>query len=237
MQATKEDLELYKHIEDARRRTYAAMVHRLDVNVGRIMETLKKEGLKENTLVVFLSDNGGPCDQNASINAPYNGQKGILLEGGMHVPFVMNWPGTIPAGHTFHHPVISLDILPTFLELAGGDIQEKDKFDGVNLLPYLLGDNSDLPHEELKWRFTISAAIRRGDWKLIRLPDRLPMLYHLPSDASEQNNLALSNLKKTRELLRILGDWDISLPYPVILEGVKWKRVQLDLYDKEYPIN
>ncbi len=236
MQAVDKDLKLYKHIGDKKRRTYAAMVHRLDVNVGRILATLEKEGLKENTLVVFLSDNGGPCDQNASLNAPYRGQKGILLEGGMHVPFVLNWPGTLPAGLTFHHPVISLDILPTFLELAGGNIQEEDKFDGVNLLPYLLGETDEPPHEELKWRFTISAAIRRGDWKLIRLPDRLPMLYHLPTDTSEQNNVALNNLEKTRELLRILGDWDISLPYPIILEGIKWKRVQLDLYDKEYQL-
>ncbi len=236
MQATEADLLLYATIKDEKRRKYCAMIHRLDVNVGRIMETLEKEGLKENTLVVFLSDNGGPCDQNSSINAPYNGQKGILLEGGIHVPFVMNWPETLPKGKVFEQPVISLDLAPTFIELAGGKITEMDKFDGKNIIPYLLENSTASPHPELKWRFTISAAIRQGDWKLVRLPDRLPMLYHLPTDISEQNNVALKNIDKTEELLKKLGDWDVGLPYPLFLEGAVWKKRQLELYDREYPL-
>ena len=92
------------------------MVHRLDVNVGRIMQALEENGVTENTLVVFLSDNGGPCDSNASINAPFNGQKGILLEGGIHVPFVMNWKGKLPKKVTYENPVISLDLAATFFE-------------------------------------------------------------------------------------------------------------------------
>jgi arylsulfatase A-like enzyme len=234
MQATDADLQLYKNIKDEKRRKYCAMVHRLDVNVGRIMETIEKEGLAKNTIVVFLSDNGGPCDQNSSVNAPYNGQKGILLEGGIHVPFVMNWPENIPTDSVFTNPVSSLDIAPTFVELAGGKILESDKFDGVNILPYILGEKTDPPHQELKWRFTISAAIREGDWKLIRLPDRLPLLYHLPTDISEQKNVALQNIDKTTELLKRLGDWDVSLPFPVFLEGPIWRKRQLELYDKEY---
>ncbi|MEO7314740.1 MAG: sulfatase-like hydrolase/transferase, partial [Ginsengibacter sp.] len=115
MEATVVDLELYKDIKDKKRRTYAAMIHRLDVNIGRIVSELEKQELRENTLIVFLSDNGGPVDVNASVNAPYRGQKGILLEGGIHVPFVMNWPGTISAGTVFHDPVSSLDIAPTFI--------------------------------------------------------------------------------------------------------------------------
>ncbi len=236
MQATEADLQLYKNIKDEKRRKYCAMVHSLDVNVGQIMETLEKEGLAKNTLVVFLSDNGGPCDQNSSINAPFNGQKGILLEGGIHVPFVMNWPENLPSGSIFTKTISSLDIAPTFIELAGGKILETDKFDGVNIFPYILGEKTEPPHQELKWRFTISTAIRDGDWKLIHLPDRLPLLYHLPTDISEQNNVALQNIDKTTELLKRLGDWDVGLPYPVFLEGASWRRVQLDLYDKEYQL-
>ncbi len=236
MQATKEDLELYKHIEDTRRRTYAAMVHRLDVNIGRILSALKENGLCEKTLIVFLSDNGGPVTSNASINAPYNGQKGTLLEGGIHVPFVMSWPGTLPAGLTYSNPVSSLDITPTFLDLAGGEIEGDDIFCGVNLIPFILGTNPEPPHEELKWRFTISAAIRDGDWKLIRLPDRLPMLFHLGVDPSEQNNVALENIEKTKVLLQRLGEWDVSLPHPLFLEGARWKRVSLDRYDEVYQL-
>lgn len=236
MQATEDDLALYKHIRDEKRRTYAAMVHRLDINVGKIMQAVAYHGLRENTLIVFISDNGGPVDSNASINAPYNGQKGILLEGGIHVPFVMNWPGNLPAGKTYKDPVTSLDIAPTFIELAGGNNNDID-FDGVNIIPYVMNEKAGIPHETLMWRFTISAAVRDGEWKLIRLPDRLPMLYHLPTDISEQENVALQNLEMTEKLMKKLGDWDVSLPHPVFLEGAVWKRWQLDLYDAKYPLS
>lgn len=236
MQAIEEDLEIYKHIKDEKRRTYAAMVHRLDVNIGKIMDALERHKLKENTLLVFISDNGGPTDSNASLNAPYNGQKGILLEGGIHVPFIMNWPNKYPKGISYDKAVSSLDILPTFLEATGKEIQTKDGFDGVNLTPFITGLENTVPHQELKWRFTISAAVRDGDWKLIRLPDRFPMLYYLPTDPSEQNDLALKNIEKTKELLHRLGQWDVSLPHPVFLEGAVWKRRQLGLYDREYQL-
>ncbi len=236
MQATEADLELFKHIADKKRRTYCAMVHRLDVNVGRIMQALEENGVAENTLVVFLSDNGGPCDQNASINAPFNGQKGILLEGGIHVPFVMSWKGKISGGLTFEDPVISLDLAATFFELAGGEKTDEVKFDGVNLIPYLLKEKPGKPHESFNWRFTISAAIRQGDWKLVRLPDRLPMLFDLSKDISEQNNVALNHLDITNSLLKQLGDWDVALPHPVFLEGAIWKTRQLKLYDVDYQL-
>ncbi len=234
MQALEADLELYAHIENKTRRTYAAMVHRLDINIGRILDTLEKEGLDENTLIVFISDNGGPCNVNASINAPFNGQKGGLLEGGIHVPFIMQWSGHIPAGSTYSHPVISLDFAPTFLELATGVVANEEDFDGVNLIPYLTGEKLSKPHESLNWRFTISAAIRDGDWKLIRLPDRLPMLFNLADDVSEQNNVALENLDRTKSMLKKLGDWDIRQPHPVFLEGSIWRVNQVSLYDREY---
>lgn len=235
MQATEEDLAQYNHIKDPKRRTYAAMVHRLDVNIGKIVAAVNRQGISENTLIVFISDNGGPVNSNASLNAPYNGQKGILLEGGIHVPFVMNWPKTLPAGMTYPDPVSSLDITPTFVEMSG-EISQDHEFDGINLIPYVLDGNSATPHPDLKWRFTISAAIRQGDWKLVRLPDRLPQLYHLPSDTSEQTNVALKNLKKTEQLLKKLGDWDVGLPHPVFLEGAIWRRNQLNLYDMKYQL-
>jgi arylsulfatase A-like enzyme len=236
MQATKADLELFSHIQDEKRRTYCAMVHRLDINVGRIMKTLEEEGLSENTVIVFISDNGGPCDQNASVNAPLNGQKGILLEGGIRVPFIMKWTGQIPSGKTFEHPVISLDLAPTFIELAGGKISEDDKLDGVNLIPFITGKTKERPHELFNWRFTISAVVREGDWKLVRLPDRLPMLFNLAEDISEQNDVALQNPERTKTMLKQLGLWDVSLPHPVFLEGAVWKKQQLDLYDKKYKL-
>ncbi|MEQ9285765.1 MAG: sulfatase-like hydrolase/transferase [Cyclobacteriaceae bacterium] len=236
LQATKEDLELYKHIKDERRRTYCAMVHRLDVNVGKIVQAVDKAGLRENTIIIFISDNGGPVNTNTSNNAPLNGQKGILLEGGVRVPFIINWPGTVPEGNRYNHPVSSLDFAATFIGQAGGVIDKSDQLDGADLIPYLKGGKNGPPHEGLKWRFTISASIRKGDWKLVRLPDRLPLLYHLPTDISEQNNVALQNLDKTRELLGELGQWDVSLPHPLFLEGAQWRKRQLSLYDLEYQL-
>jgi arylsulfatase A-like enzyme len=236
MQATEADLELFSHIIDEKRRTYCAMVHRLDVNVGRILETIKEEGLEENTLIVFISDNGGPCPNNASINAPLNGQKGILLEGGIRVPFFMKWKGQLPEGKTYQHPVISLDFAPTFLELAGGKLVAKDDFDGVNLIPYITGQIKGEPHKDMNWRFTISAAVRDGDWKLVRLPDRLPMLYNLAEDISEQNDVALQNPDRTKSMLKKLGEWDVSLPHPLFLEEAVWKKRQLNLYDMDYQL-
>ena len=236
MQATEKDLDLYSHIENKRRRAYCAMVHRLDVNVGRIMAAIEDAGLSKQTLVAFISDNGGPVDSNGSLNAPLNGQKGILLEGGMRVPFALRWPGTLPAGTRYIHPVSALDFAPTFIHAAGGRISKEDRLDGIDLMPYLTEKVQTPPHEHLLWRFTISAAIRQGDWKLIRLPDRLPMLYHLADDISEQTDVALKNLDRTKAMLRELGDWDVRLPHPVFLEGALWKRRQLNLYDVEYPL-
>lgn len=234
MHATDEDLELFKHVKDEKRRKYCAMVYRLDVNIGRMMKTLEEEGLTENTVVAFLSDNGGPCDSNTSINAPFNGQKGILLEGGIHVPYILRWKGTLPAGETYTNSVLSLDLAATFYELAGGELKKEVKFDGVNLMPYLLGKVDAEPHHSINWRFTISAAIRQGNWKLVRLPDRLPLLFDLSKDISEQNNVALQNLEVTESLLKKLGQWDVEQPHPVFMEGAVWKKRQLGLYDKEY---
>ncbi|MCL6258258.1 sulfatase-like hydrolase/transferase [Aquiflexum sp. TKW24L] len=236
MHALEDDLALFSHIEDEKRRTYLAMVHRLDLNIGKIIQALKSEHLEENTMVVFLSDNGGPSDQNASLNAPYNGQKGILLEGGIRVPFIIKWKGELPAGITYSKAISSLDLMPTFLAIAGIKPTSTDQLDGVDLLPFLKSENNLSPHENLKWRFTISAGILEDKWKLIRLPDRLPLLFDLSQDLSEQHNVALENIEVTRSLLKKLGDWDMSLPHPLFLEGAEWKPKQLDLYDQPYSI-
>ena len=129
-----------------------------------------------------------------------------------------------------------MDFAATFFDLAGGKITDEVEFDGVNLIPYLTGVNDEKPHKFFNWRFTISAAIREGDWKLIRLPDRLPMLYDLSKDISEQNNMALKHLDITESLLKKLGDWDVAQPHPVFLEGAVWKARQLKLYDVTYPL-
>ncbi len=234
MQGTKEDLELYMHVENKSRRAYCAMVHRLDVNVGKILEELERQKLRDNTVVVFLSDNGGPPNQNSSINAPFRGSKGILLEGGVHVPFVMSYPAKLKKRTTFEPMVSSLDLTPTFVALAGGTIDEKDQLSGVNIMPYLTGESKAKPHENLMWRFTISAAMREDNWKLVRIPDRMPMLYDLSKDVAEVNNVALKYPDRVEAMMKKLGTWDVEQPHPLFLEGARWKMVQLKLYDQDY---
>ncbi|MEM6692351.1 MAG: sulfatase-like hydrolase/transferase [Planctomycetota bacterium] len=244
LQATEDDLQLYSHMDDKARQTYCAMIHRLDQNVGRIIEELKAHGLYEDTLVIFLSDNGGPVKQlkggsvaGIRINAPYRGSKGTLLEGGIHVPFVVSMPGRLEGGTTFSQPVSSLDLTPTFVELAGGSIKDGDKLDGVNLVPFLQGREAMDSDREFKWRFTISGCLREGDWKLIRLPDRLPMLFDLKNDQAELEDLAETQPERVRDMLRRFGDWDVSCPHPQFLEGDRYRRSQIDLYDTEYNLS
>ena len=239
MQAIKEDLKLFDHIEDDLRRTYCAMVYRLDQNVGKIIGKLEEEGLEPNTFVVFLSDNGGPAVDpisNGAVNAPLRGQKTTLLEGGIRVPFIFKWPAMMDAGRRIDELVLSLDICPTFIEAAGGTISEKHNFQGVNIIPFITGQTDNVPHNSMKWSYTVSTAIREGDWKLISLPDRLPMLYDLSEDISEQHNLALKNPDRTKRMLKELGDWEVHLPHPVFLEPASWRIRHLGFYDAEYQL-
>jgi arylsulfatase A-like enzyme len=238
MQATDEDLKLFNHIKDKLRQTYCAMVYRLDQNIGKIVKALQVQGLERNTLVVFISDNGGPANSisNGSINAPLRGQKTTLLEGGIRVPFFLKWPARLSGGKEFNDPVSTLDICPTFTEVAGGKVSERDQYTGVNILPYLTNQTDKIPHETMEWRYTVSAAIREGNWKLIRLPDRLPMLYHLSEDISEQHDVSLQNPDRTKSMLKKLGTWEVELPHSVFHEPPNWRIRHLGFYDATYQL-
>lgn len=232
LQALEADKELYSFVEDERRRTYCAMVHRLDVNVGRIVEELKKQNLYENTVVVFLSDNGGYINNNVSFNAPFRGEKQTVLEGGIHVPFIISYPEKIKAGTVYAEPVISLDILPTFVKLAGGEIREKDNIHGVDLIPFLNSNKNYLPHEYLFWNYLGISAIRHGDLKLINLPDKFPVLYNLKEDVCEQNDIVEASKGTGIKLIEKLGMWNMSCPEPLFFHGNEQKKGVRRLYDE-----
>jgi arylsulfatase A-like enzyme len=237
MQATEEDLKRFAHIGDRLRRTYCAMVHRLDQNVGKILNELRAQGIERETFVVFLSDNGGPSApgiSNGSVNAPFRGGKTTVLEGGIRVPMICRWPAALPAGRTMDTMVSSLDIFPTFVGAAGGEIDKPASLTGVDLLPFLTGIPGSPPHASLLWTYTVGSAIRTGDWKLVRLPDRLPMLYHLSADPGEQNDLALQQIDRTRSMLEELGRWDVRSPNPVFREPADWRVRHLRFYDSDY---
>jgi len=182
-------------ITDPRRKTFAAMLSAMDDGVGLILKTLEKHKLTNKTLLVFHSDNGGPTAGNTSKNDPLRGFKAQVFEGGLRVPFMMQWPGTIPTGKTYSNPVIALDILPTFVAAAGGAPAADWKVDGVNLLPFLTGKAKGVPHEQLFWRFGQQWAMREGDWKLMSMGGP-PSLYNLKSDIGETKDL--SNAEKGR---------------------------------------
>lgn len=189
MQATQKYLDRFPNIQNKKRRTYAAMVSAVDEGVGRLLDEIEKRGLAENTIIFFLSDNGGPTKDNASSNAPLRGFKGDFFEGGIRVPFAVQWKGKIPAGVTYDHPVISLDIFSTVAELAG--VNPQNELDGVNLIPFLTGLRSDRPHQALYWRNYDAQrfAVRVSDEKLITMPDRI-FQFNLKKDLSEKKELA-----------------------------------------------
>ncbi len=149
LQATEKYLSRFSGIKDEKRKTYAAMVSAVDDGVGRLLNQLEQSGQMENTIIFFLSDNGGPHD-NGSNNQPLRGHKGSLYDGGIHVPFAMQWKGHVPEGKRYNHPVISLDIFAT--AIAQAQAKSRNQLDGVNLIPFVTGKNTGTPHDYLFWR-------------------------------------------------------------------------------------
>jgi arylsulfatase B len=216
MQATPKDYARFANIADQHRRVWAAMLAALDDSVGKIVAKLQEEHLDQDTLIVYLSDNGGPTAELTSSNAPLSGGKGSLLEGGIRLPFIMCWPGHIPAGRVYDRPVISMDILPTALAAAGIPEPQNVKLDGTNLLPYLTGSSEGDPHRSLYWRLGGQLAIRSGDLKLVRTRGNAPFqLFNLADDIAEKHDLAAQEPKRASELKDQLMQWDHQLIPPL----------------------
>lgn len=232
MQATQKYLDRFLNIQNKKRRTYAAMVSAVDEGVGRLLDVIEKRGLAENTIIFFLSDNGGPTKDNASINAPLRGFKGDFFEGGIRVPFAVQWKGKIPAGVTYDHPVISLDIFATAAELAG--VNPQNELDGVNLIPFLTGLRSDRPHQALYWRNYDAQrfAVRVSDEKLITMPDRI-FQFNLKKDLSEKRNLHQEQSPATQRLKALIEDWNSQLEIPRFLglrQDAEYSRLNPDRF-------
>ncbi len=210
MQAPREDLADFAAIENPKRRTYAAMVRSMDRGIGQILECLNDLGLRQNTLVMFLSDNGGPENANGSCNDPLRGQKGDLYEGGIRVPFVANWPTVLPVGTRYEHPVNSIDLACTALA-AGGIKVETDRLEGKDLIPYWRDEKQQVPHEALFWRKEGGNewAVRSANWKLIgSRRDGRRELYDLAADPSEQTNVAEQYPAEVERLQQQYEEWN-----------------------------
>jgi arylsulfatase A-like enzyme len=211
MEAIDPYLSRFASIAADRRRTLAGMLSALDDGVGRVLARLREARIENDTLIVFVSDNGGPTQVNTSRNTPLRGYKGQVLEGGIRVPFLMQWPSRLPKGKVFDHPVIALDIHPTAVAAAGGT--PASGLDGVDLVPFLKGATKNAPHASLYWRFSPQRAIRKGDWKLVDHSGATE-LYNLASDASESNDLAMTNPGKVKELEADYQAWNSQLQAP-----------------------
>lgn len=235
LEASPELLARFPGITEPTRQKYAAVVSAVDDAIGGVLAKLRALELDRKTLVFFLSDNGGPLTKrmwNGASNAPLDGQKGGLHEGGVRVPFLARWTGVLPAGRVYDEPVSALDIAPTVLALAGVVPGKERALDGVDILPHLAGRASAPPHGELFWRFNLSAgpelhkwAIRQGDWKLVHSPERdettgeprgmdFTGLYDLAHDPGETTDLKAAQPELARRLEARWQEWNAGLPSP-----------------------
>jgi arylsulfatase B len=221
MQAIKKDLKTVRRIRDLQRRIFAGMLLALDRGVGRVREAIDAHGLSRKTLIVFVSDNGGPTEELTSSNLPLRGGKGSLYEGGIRVPMVWCLPGRLPAGSVEERPVLSLDIAATALDLAG--LPPADGADGRSLFQWIDDPSRADPHENLFWRMPGGKmAFRAGNWKIVRPQRDAPIeLYHLASDIGERRNLAGEQPEKLGELI---GKWKAmnnQMADPIELSAVR----------------
>jgi arylsulfatase A-like enzyme len=241
LEATPKYLDRFPGEMPERRRYALAMMSAIDDGVGRILAALGDYGIDGRTLVAFTSDNGAPlqihkedkkpvdlisADWDGSLNEPWIGEKGMLTEGGIRVPFVLRWPGTLPAGRVYDQPVISLDLAATAVAMAG--LPADGQLDGVNLIPFLTGEKPGPPDRALYWRFWNQAAIRAANWKYLKVGDSHEFLFDLGSDAHETQNLLGAHPDVARRLRTLLGEWTAQLPPPT--ETVRVPRQEARWY-------
>lgn len=219
LQGANSYMERFAHLEDIHRRIFAAMLANLDDSVGEVLEQLRVSGVEKDTLIFFLSDNGGPTRELTSSNLPLRGEKGQMYEGAIRVPFMMQWKREIPAGKIYDKPVSSLDIFAT--SVAASSAMLPKQVEGKNLVPYVTGQQDGTPHSTMYWRQGGRTALRHGDWKILRMGKRSKVgdakweLYDLSSDLSEERNLAESKPLILRDLIERWETMDQEMVDPL----------------------
>lgn len=229
LQATQKYLDRFDHIEGKKRKTYAAMVSAVDDGVGRILDRLESLEIAENTMIFFLSDNGGPEPNNASNNGPLREGKSSIYEGGNRVPFAMQWTAQI-APMVYEYPISSLDILPTIAALTHAPLPADKPLDGVNIIPFLKGEKQGRPHQTLYVRKFDNDlySVRDGDMKLVtKKKNSVKELYNLQEDLGEENDLADAFPEEVKRLDSLRQNWDSQLIDPIFLGLIhtdRWKK-------------
>ncbi|WP_158839551.1 sulfatase-like hydrolase/transferase [Polaribacter sp. L3A8] len=220
MHAKKEDLEKFKNHP---RQKLAAMTWSLDENIGKLTDKLETLGVRDNTIIYFLSDNGG-AHNNESKTGSLKGWKGNNFEGGHRVPFLMSWPSVIKGNEKFNGLTSSLDIFVT--SIAAANIYEENlELDGVNLMPYLNNTKTGNPHKNLFWKKLEASAIRTGDYKMITLNNYGSVVYNLKEDLGETKNIINSKVSISENLKKTYKDWEKTLMKPLWDEGESWLNV------------
>ncbi len=217
LQAKREDYDKFAHIGNHTLRVYAAMIYALDRSIQRITQALEENGLSENTLIVFTSDNGGAGYIGLpDINSPYRGWKLTHFEGGTHVPFMARWPAQIQAGTEVNDPVHHIDLFHTIAAAANAPVPQNVVYDGVDLMPFVKKEVPGKPHETLFWRQGHHQSVLHNNWKLIRAdrPDK-KWLFNLAVDPTEQHNLAISEPTRVAQLEAMLESHNAEQAEPM----------------------
>lgn len=208
-------MEKFQHIVDPIKRTYYAMIANLDDNIGTVISALDESGKRENTLIFLISDNGGAEYTFTTENGDYKGGKITNFEGGLKVPFLMNWPGKLNP-MKYENMVSSMDIFHTIADLTDLTLHDGKTYDGVNLLPFVNGVRSQQPHDYLYWQRGFSKAIRSNEWKLsINEDSRDTLLYNIATDQYERYNVLNTNSEIAKNLSQKHKNWSESLPPPL----------------------
>ena len=232
LQATTKDLERNKHIDIEKRQTYAAMVSSMDDGIGLILDKLEQKNIFENTIVFFFSDNGGVEWYNYSDNGPLRGIKGDFFEGGIRVPFTMQWPNKIKPGTIYDKPIIALDIFATVASAAKAEKYIKNEIDGVNLIPYLSGNKSGSPHEYLYWKNPDKDidVIRDDRYKYLRIKND-EFIFDLKNDISEESNIVDLSKPIYDRLKSQFKLWEKDMIDPVFMDlgmGKEYNKLNPD---------
>lgn len=233
LQAKPEDMALFKHVKNRERRLYCAMVYAMDKGVGRILETLKKAGLEKDTIVVFLSDNGG-APEAPSCNAPFRGAKRQHFEGGVRVPFIIRYPADrrLVPGSICKQPVSSVDLLPALLKANG--LQVPKELDGMDLLELVAHRKAYIPRTFF-WCTDYTSAVLDGNLKYLLVADRAPQLYSVTDDPQEQKDLYFSRHKEADTLAKKLGTYLTTTPACRFPDSINWSSKLMREYDRAAP--
>ncbi|MCL4139596.1 UNVERIFIED_CONTAM: hypothetical protein GTU68_030558 [Idotea baltica] len=241
LEAKREDLAKFAHIKDEKRRAYAAMVYSVDRGVGEIEEALKVSGQFDNTLIVFLSDNGGKTTKGAT-NYPLSKGKGSTQEGGYRVPMFFHWPNNVPAGERFDHPVSALDFYPTFAGLANAKIPEGKQLDGKDIWSDLLAKKNAHKDENIyvlrhREGYT-DVGVRKNQWKALKVEQQSWKLFNIEKDLGEKNDLSSKYPEVLNGLILNAEKWSKTHIQPQWFHdektGVEWRKAGMPHFEKTF---